>query len=444
MFLECIRIANFKSLKDIEVRPSGLTALVGPNNAGKTNFALAMKFLSEVHQYGLEKAVVRAGGIENIAFRRVRRSRSPIAFDVQACWSSPSVGSRVSESLEVLGPLAQAVARLGFRHRFACEARGGAGLPAGFQVPQETFEVDVAFRQDRTIKGLPDRLAYVVRRDSDGRTTASINGGRSGRPKLPMGLALRLAPTRASLGAKAPDIEKERLFLSHPLVQDAFMRVLVDLLAGIRVFRFSSGSARRPGAPTPNPVLGEESNSLPSVIDWLRRKDRKQWQKVLNAMRDIVPGLEDIIIEVLPSKTLGLFFAEKGFGRPWRADEVSDGTMHALSILVAAADPRVSALLIEEPENSLHPWILEQLIKTLRQLAEKKTVILTTQSPVVVDLLHPSETWIVSRRKGATRIRQLTRIDPRIEGEWREGVATLSEYLGSGLIPDAVPGTGQQ
>lgn len=212
-----------------------------------------------------------------------------------------------------------------------------------------------------------------------------------------------------------------------------------DSLAQLGVFRFSAPDIRGPGTPTPNPKLLLGGGNLPALVDWLQRRKKPQWKLVLDTMRNIVPGLEDIIVDVLPSRTLGLFFVEKRFGRPWRADEVSDGTMRALSMLVAAADPRVSALVIEEPENSLHPWIIQELGRRLRKLAEKKTVILTTQSPVVVDLLYPSELWVVSRKKGQTRVRQLTEIDPRIEGEWRDGVANLSDYLGSGLIPQLVP-----
>ena len=157
-------------------------------------------------------------------------------------------------------------------------------------------------------------------------------------------------------------------------------------------------------------------------------------------MRDIVPGLEEIRTEVLPSKTLGLFLAEKGFGRAWRADEVSDGTMHVLAVLAATADPQVSALVLEEPETSLHPWVIREVGGALRELSKRKTVIVTTQSPVVIDLLHPSETWIVSRRNGQTSIRRLTEIDPRIEEDWRQGRVGLSEYLDAGLVPRAVPG----
>jgi len=80
--------------------------------------------------------------------------------------------------------------------------------------------------------------------------------------------------------------------------------------------------------------------------------------------------------------------------------------------------------------------------KRLGVLAKRKTVILTTQSPVVVDLLQPSETWIVSRRSGKTSIARLTDLDSRIEDDWRAGDVGLSEFLDAGLVPRAVPAGG--
>jgi predicted ATPase len=109
-------------------------------------------------------------------------------------------------------------------------------------------------------------------------------------------------------------------------------------------------------------------------------------------------------------------------------------------MLVAAADPRTSALVIEEPESSLHPWIIHELAKKLRELSEEKSIFLTTQSLVVIESLRPSEVWIVSRRKGKTEIRRLTELDSRIEQDWSKGKYGLSEFLDSGLIPRAVPG----
>ena len=157
-------------------------------------------------------------------------------------------------------------------------------------------------------------------------------------------------------------------------------------------------------------------------------------------MQDILQGLNQISLQYLHTKTLGLFFEEEGFGRSWNVDEVSDGTIQALAILVAAADPRTSLLLIEEPENSVHPWIIRKLVERLKEVSKTANVVVTSQSPVLVDSLSPREVWIVARQNGETQIRQLTDLDPSIEEQWEAGKYRLSDFLDSGLVPQVVPG----
>ena len=248
-------------------------------------------------------------------------------------------------------------------------------------------------------------------------------------------------PSRAD-GKRVPELGEQELLLDSSYARTRLTWLFSQFFAQMGIHHFSADMVRASGTPTPNPVLSLPGGNLPALVDWLQRKRKNDWARILDGMRDIIPGLEDIKVDILPSKTLGIFFAEKGFGRPWRIDEVSDGTVHVLSILVALADPRVSAVVIDEPESSLHPWVIKQLGKRLRGLAKRKTVILTTQSPVVVDLLQPSETWVVSRRSGKTSIARLTDLDPRIEEDWRAGDVGLSEFLDAGLVPRAVPGGG--
>src|ERR687896_72822 len=75
-------IQNYKSLKTLAILPGDLTVLVGANASGKSNFADCLDFISDVYRHGLELAVGRKGGYENIAFRRMRRSKSPITVDL--------------------------------------------------------------------------------------------------------------------------------------------------------------------------------------------------------------------------------------------------------------------------------------------------------------------------------------------------------------------------
>ncbi|HYW06589.1 MAG TPA: AAA family ATPase, partial [Longimicrobium sp.] len=65
MELRRLSIKNYKSVKSVEFTPGPLTALVGPNAAGKSNFADGIGFLADLYRDGLEIAVARRGGYEN-------------------------------------------------------------------------------------------------------------------------------------------------------------------------------------------------------------------------------------------------------------------------------------------------------------------------------------------------------------------------------------------
>ena len=44
-----IAIKNFRSLRDVELRPGPLTVLIGANGAGKSNVLDALRFLKKIH-----------------------------------------------------------------------------------------------------------------------------------------------------------------------------------------------------------------------------------------------------------------------------------------------------------------------------------------------------------------------------------------------------------
>jgi predicted ATPase len=435
VFLKQVEICNFKSLRLVNVAPEGLATLIGPNGAGKTNFAQALRFLGEVHTFGLETAIARSGGLENIALRRARRSKSPISFAVEVAVDPQEIRPLL---FPPTGVLREKLSECTIRHSFSCQATGGS-IRAGFRVVNEVFSVSGESKEPRLFGKLGRGVLYQVKRDVDGKLAVEKGAALGGEAASRSGPARWFPDLSDELGADLT-LGKQELLLAQRFLPDVFARMCADFLGRIAVFHFSSDGMRGPGTPTPNPVLSDLGENLPALVDWLQRRHKEQWDSIIAAMREIVPGLRSIGVKYLPTKTLGIVFEEEGFGRPWNADEVSDGTMHALSMLVAASDPRASVLVIEEPENSIHPWVLRQIGKHLRDLSQEKTVVVMTHSPVFIDLLNPSEAWIVSRDMGETHIRRLTDIDPSMNDKWKEGKTGLSEYLDAGLMPEAVPG----
>jgi predicted ATPase len=80
---------------------------------------------------------------------------------------------------------------------------------------------------------------------------------------------------------------------------------------------------------------------------------------------------------------------------------ISDGFYKVLAIL-AAIELRPSLLAIDEIENSLHAKTLEYIIDELK--SSGVTVVLTTHSPVVVDMVDLEDLLIVEKTAEGTRL----------------------------------------
>ncbi len=420
MFLRQLTIRNYKSLRNVTFAPTPLTAIVGPNAAGKTNFADAIHFLSEVYAYGLETALVRKGGYENIAYRKKKRSQTPIEFEVVIDTSN----EEILERRILVSPHLQGH-RLRLTHRFSFFAKG-SGIRAPFAVNEEYW----SFSASQSESNGSFQEIGQIHRNRDGKITATRN-------------------EKNRFASYLDGLEMAEQFLSPYQAQSLlvtnnffmpFVSYVAMLGASFRSYQISAVYVRQPGVPTPNPNLSRFGENLPALVDWLQRNQPKLWGVVMNGMRDILPELNTISVGDSPTQTLGLFFSEEGRGRPWNVNEVSDGTIQALALLVAAVDPRTSLLVVDEIESSVHPWILRVIMKQMREVTKSKNVIVTSHSPVLVNLLNPEEIWIAYRKQGATNLKRLIDLDPSVKEGWEEGHFRLSEFLDSGVVGQAVPG----
>jgi predicted ATPase len=92
---------------------------------------------------------------------------------------------------------------------------------------------------------------------------------------------------------------------------------------------------------------------------------------------------------------------------------MSDGELAyiaLLSLIYAPIEAGSSLICIEEPENHLHPKLLQSIVTLTRQVRRELTdanvplsqIMVTTQSPLLVDQLNLEEIIWVEKRKGET------------------------------------------
>jgi predicted ATPase len=441
MRINRVAIKAFRSLYDIEFEPGSFTVLAGPNNAGKSTLASALSFLSEAYLYGLEWAVNRQGGFENIAYRRVRRTRQPVSFTVEAELGFKegqvlrSHAQRVARELGASGFSAKYGAAprdwdslIHFAHAFSFRAESEA-IEATFAVTKETVRLSA---EGQTL--VPLDLAFIERTgqriDHDGDDASLARDPLWSRAYEPFDDERYFEFVEESMSPT--DLMIDALNFNQ------IVRHAKGALSELKLFQLNPLEGRLPGAPTPNAELARYGRNLPALVAWMARNAPDAWQSVLSAMRGIMPGLADIKTTFTPDRRLTIQFWDAEVDRGWNPEEVSDGTIQSLALFLALHDPRSTLIVIEEPENSLHPWILRRFIDACRS-AVGKQIVLTTHSPALLAYLTPDEVTLVWRREGRSHVAPLTKLDPSARAIWSEGSGTVYEILDGGFVRETIP-----
>lgn len=455
MKIRRLDVSNYKSLSNVSFSPRQISLLVGANASGKTNVVDCFDFLSDVFRFELEYAISHKGGFNAIVHRGQKRRLVPpisIATSVQLTSDELGIPRRLfgrpltpteapeNEYMEDL----ESRLKVRIRHRFILRAVGssiGADYKVAAEVVRIHCTVGVKWRHLLTIRRkrtgtmeaeAPDvaALGYDESqlRDPDKANTlhrilAWLSG--SNAFELVTGRGLVVSPG---------DTLVNQLANFFPVVR-AFRRAL----SAIRVYQMGSVYCRQYASPSPRPELSRFGENLPSVILQLQRARPEIWELVMDAMQSIIPELRKIEVKHSPSRQLGIVFWEEGFPRPWTVEEVSDGTIQTLATLVAIFDPGVGFFILEEPENSVHPWIVRHVIRACEKASHEKQVLLTSHSPIVIDQFAPRNVFVIWRTTDGSHLAPLLRLDPKLRSQWNEGKISTFEFLDSGIMREAVP-----
>ena len=128
-------------------------------------------------------------------------------------------------------------------------------------------------------------------------------------------------------------------------------------------------------------------------------------------------------IDYIPGTTMG------GAGIGLSLDELSLGTRRVLRIITCLLFDKRSLMLIEQPEDSIHPGLLRKLIEVLRLYAGENQVIFTTHSPSVMDVLDPEEVLLVTAEDGATQVRNLSAAEIEHARWFLDEEGSMSEFI---------------
>ena len=200
-----------------------------------------------------------------------------------------------------------------------------------------------------------------------------------------------------------------------------------DSIAGWVVYHFHDTSMlapmRRDQSPRDYRRLRPDASNVAALLLYLREKHAETYSLIRDTVRMIAPFLDDFVLR--PEERGGqewvrLEWSQKGSDFPFQPSQLSDGTIRFICLATALLQPGPpTTILIDEPELGLHPYAIALLAELVQSAAERTQVILSTQSPSLLDRFRVEDVIVVSREQGRSIFR---RLDSSALHEW------LQEY----------------
>jgi predicted ATPase len=180
--------------------------------------------------------------------------------------------------------------------------------------------------------------------------------------------------------------------------------------------------------------LNLDGTNLEKVLKRIFQNENKR-EELIEWLQVLVPEFQQIQIESSNlSGDVNYVIYEKHSKKPFPKHLISDGTKNILALLTAVyQSDEPQFLCIEEPENGLHPQVIEALVRLFRSACKEKGhyIWLNTHSQTLVRQLTVDEIIVVDKKEGATKVRQFHGKD--LHG-LKMDEAWLTNALGGGLI----------
>jgi predicted ATPase len=345
-------VKNFKQLKDVEVNFTEMNVVIGPNGAGKSSLLQSIDFLkaftSSSIDYYLESRAIDFKNILN------KTSKKSISWD-----------------LDVL-----------------LEEEG--------EKYQYTYFVRIS-----PFKTIVEQLSV-------------IEGGKKQVLFERKGREVRFESTRGK--------EELRFYNPHSGVLASFMEAdqeefphlvrFKKFISGIQTYLIWDPALLRKRSRREVDSLGPNGQHLATVLDEMKKKQERQFNKMIRKLRKFIPGLEDISVKNHRGgyKDLILHEFDKQGTMQFNSQQISDGTLRLIAIAYLRYGKRPhSVVSFEEPENGVHPPILRAAVQLIHEITQLKPhlrsqVFMTTHSPYVLDIFkdHPESIFIMEKGTAET------------------------------------------
>ena len=165
----------------------------------------------------------------------------------------------------------------------------------------------------------------------------------------------------------------------------------------------------------------------------LEREDIRRYELICQHISRVLPVFDRFQIEESYGKVL-LRWKAKWTDKTFSAHLTSDGSLRFFALVTLLNLPPEmlpDVLLLDEPELGLHPAAVSLVGGMIKSLAEKRQVIVATQSPLLVDEFDLDEIFVLELQDGRTEFSKLSPDDYQV---WLDDNFTSGELWQKNLL----------
>ncbi len=154
-----------------------------------------------------------------------------------------------------------------------------------------------------------------------------------------------------------------------------------------------------------------DASNIAPFLAKLKEDSNDSYRLIRDTIRLVAPFFDDFLLRPLKrgsDEKLRLEWRQKGSDFPFQPNQLSDGTIRFICLATALLQPKLPAtIVIDEPELGLHPYAISVLADLIKSASERTQVIISTQSPTLLDYFEPEQIVVVNRQNGRSTFERL-------------------------------------
>lgn len=364
MFVENVKVQNFKSFKDVNISLNDFNVLIGANASGKSNFTEIFNFLKHLVTSGLDDAISLQGGLEYL--RNFNNSPDQnLVFEI-------TLGStaRQIEFLEygVTAPHKLYVSKAIYRFKIKFTGQ------MEFKIVEDvwTLYLDVYVRS-ATKQYEKQSTGQVIITNEDDNLKLNVD--------LPKDVQVDNLATKYVLSQK---LKPNSLSIENDVVTRIVLYGITDIFFDTEVYDFDPKLAKRAISIKETLKLKNDGSNLATTLKEVIKNDEVQRQ-FTNLLADLLPYVDSISTKKILGRSIVFTIKEQYFeDQSLPSTLVSDGTVNIVGLILALYFQFSQLTIIEEPERNIHPSLMSQIVANMEEASHKRQVIVTTHNPEII------------------------------------------------------------